>query len=156
MENTLTFASSYLTQFHTDKKEIEAFASSVINEVKSGSKNPLSIKIFCKSISKALEEIEKGIADDVLIEAEKYGAKKFSVHGCQVEMAELGTKYDYAGCNDSKWNELDKQIKALTEKKKEREKFLQALRESVADTETGEIITPPVKSSTSGIKISIK
>ena len=75
-------------------------------------------------------------------------------------MSELSTKYDYFNCQDVAWNDLTKQITELTEKRKEREAMLKTIKEPITlvDEPTGETWTlnPAIKTSTSGIKITIK
>jgi hypothetical protein len=121
--------------------------------------NPLLAHVYIKSVEKSLEGISAGIKEAVMAEASKY-EKSFEFHGARIEQVELGTKYSYSNCNDREWNELDRQIQELTEKRKERENVLKALRNpmTTVDEGTGETwtINPAIKTSTSGIKVTIK
>ena len=154
-------AISQLTQFHTSKAGIASFVNQVVSEVEEGTYNPLQLKIFLKAIQKSCEEIENRTSSLSLTEAEKYGEKSFQFMGATVEKCELGTKYNFSTCGDHIWTSLEKEIKTLTEEKKKRETFLKTISKpmTVADEASGgELIDllPPIKSSTSGIKITIK
>lgn len=135
------------------------YVEQVVNEIKEGVMNPLTAYVYIKSMEKSLEDISSGIKEDVIREAAKY-EKSFEFHGARIEQAELGTKYDFANCNDVVWNDLNKQIVELTEKRKEREAILKTLKEpmTLVDESTGETwqVHPPIKTSTSGIKVTIK
>lgn len=157
MDNTISTssASSFLTNFVTGKEQIENFVNQVVGEVESGNLNPLKLKIYTKSLSKAIEEIEKRTAPGTLTEAEKYGEKKFEAYGAKIEMAELGAKYGYAACGDPNWDTLTAEIDRLTKERSDRETFLKTLKEPMSDME-GVVINPPIKRSTTGIKISFK
>src|SRR3990167_1823243 len=154
-------AISTLTNFHTSKEGIDRFVAQVVSEVRDGVYNPLQLKIFLKAIQKSCEELEKQTNDLSLTEAEKHGLRSFEIMGNKVELSELGVSYDYNACNDIVWIHLDEKIKKLAEEKKEREKFLKTITQTmgIANEETeGETvyINPPIKKSTSGLKITIK
>ena len=72
--------------------------------------------------------------------------------GATFDVKEAGIKYDFSKCEDVIWNDIDKKMQMLTERKKEREAFLKSLKErfTYVDESTGEIITlyPPQKKST--------
>lgn len=126
-------------------------------ELLSGDYNPLDVELKLK----AIEEITKQLrADDdirafVMKEAEKYG-KSFEWRGAKMSIREVGVKYDYASTGDSEWAILDSQIKELSEKKKAREKFLQAVPPAgTASPDTGEVIYPPAKTSTTSIAVTL-
>lgn len=153
-------AISQITVFNTSKAGIEKYVKQCIQGVEGGILPPLHMAIYLKTMEKIIEGIQNGIKESALAEAEKY-EKNFEFHGAKIEVAELGTKYDYANCGDSVWANLDGQIKKLSEEKKQRETFLKTLKEPVAmanKASGGEIINinPPIKSSTTGIKITIK
>lgn len=152
-------AISTITNFVTSKEGITKFVDQCVNEIEAGIIDPLHMSIYLKTMEKIVEGIQGKIKSSALSEAEKYG-KSFDFRGAKIELAELGTKYDFTNCQDKVWEELDKQTKDIAEKKKERETMLKTVRDSMAlvDEETGETwkVFPPIKSSTSGIKITIK
>lgn len=153
-------AVSTLSTFNTSKDGIKRYVDQVVSEIKSGTMNALTAKIYIKSIQKSLEEIDKQISEDVMNEANKY-EKRFEYRGAIVEQCEVGTKYDFSNCGDIIWDELNKQINQLTERKKEREALLKTVKQEglrFFDESTSELwhVSPPIKTSTSGIKITIK
>lgn len=80
-----------------------------------------------------------------------------SKYGTKFELAETSTSYDFTACKDPEWNSMDKTMKALKEKIKERETFLKTIGNkglSFVNEETGEVskLFPPIKTSTSSYK----
>lgn len=152
-------AVSHIMNFVTSKDRVQAFEDQVVSSVKDGITNPLEIHIYLKAFMKAAEGILKRIADDSLREAEKHG-RSSEVHGARVEVCELATRYDYTNCCDKKWETFDRIIKNISEEKKDRESFLKTIKDklTLVDEDTGEVseIFPPIKTSTTGIKITIK
>ena len=134
------------------------FSHKLKNELVDGEIDALEFKIFIKGIEQVFENI-KPILDQLAREkAETFGQKSFKFHGATVELREVGTKYDYSGCNYPALSQADLEVKMASEKMKAAQKFLQSLTESVSlnDQDTGEVLTvnPPVKSSTSAVVIS--
>ena len=152
-------AVSKLSTFNTSKDGIKRYVTQVVHEIKEGVMNPLLAHVYIKSMEKSLEAISAQIKEDVMNEACKY-EKSFDFHGARIEQAELGTKYDFTNCNDVVWNDLNKQIIELSEKRKEREAMLKTVKDSMTmvDEITGETwkIHPAIKTSISGIKVTIK
>jgi len=130
------------------KAEVSRFANDIISQVKGGNLNPLTLKAQLKFIEKTIAEVDKGIKDEFMNEAAKYG-KSFEYNGWKIEAMESGTTYDYS--SDAEWC-------TLKEKIKERETFLKSLKAplEVVNTDTGETTTivPPIKKSTSTYKFS--
>ncbi len=60
--------------------------------------------------------------------------------------------YDFAACGDNEWDNLDLQIKRLTDRRKERENFLKTLKKPIADAESGDIINPPAFTTSEYVK----
>ena len=87
-----------------------------------------------------------------IAEQDKYGKERMSYHGATFDIKEAGVKYDYSQCQDVIWNDIDKKMQMLTERKKEREAFLKTIKErfTFVDESTGEIVTiyPAQKKST--------
>jgi hypothetical protein len=92
---------------------------------------------------------DEDIENEILREFQLYEAEKIiEVLGTKISVSEVGTKYDYKASGDSVWNDLDKRIAFLTEKRKERETLLKTLPdEGLVDPETGLFITRAPKSS---------
>lgn len=155
METTL----SVINLFPSTKEQIKAFVNATVNEVKCGNINALELKSKLKFIEKVADEIDKQTKEVQLKERQKYQDKIIELYGAKIEVAELGTKYDFEGCGDKEWEYLDKQFKELSEKKKAREFFLKTIKKpmSIVHNETGECydIIPPIKSSTTGLKFTL-
>ena len=154
-------AISVLTQFHTSKEGIGRFVNQVVSEVRDGVYNPLQLKIVLKAIQKSCEEIEKQTNDLSIFEAEKYGKKSFDMMDVRVEVSELGTKYDFSNCNHPELIRIEGEIKKLSAEKKRIELFMKTITESmvICNVDTGGEhveINPPIKSSTTGLKITFK
>ena len=140
MDNAL----SYITQFSLTRSQIDFFVNKVLNEIDSGEYNPLTIHLCLKAMEELVKKIKEGIADQVMIEAEKYG-KSFEYMGAKVELSERRT-YEYS--QDLTWSQINKSLK-------QREELLKYLTAPLADTKTGEIINPPPFKTTQVISISL-
>ena len=140
-------------QLNQVEKVIDDFNSQYLSLIEQGALNPLDVKILIKRLSKSLDEIEEQVCKMALAEAEKYGSKTFQYKSAEIEICELGTKYDYTNCNSHKWNKMNTAIKDLTNSKTELEKLLKTIKDPIADPETGELIYPAIKTSTTGLKI---
>ena len=127
------------------------------SEILSGEYNPLDVELKLKAMEETIKQLrsDEDIRQFVLAEANKYG-KSFEWRGAKMSIREVGVKYDYASTGDSEWALLDAEIKELTEKKKAREKFLQAMPVTgTVSPETGEMIYPPAKTSTTSIAVTL-
>ena len=149
-------ALSTITIMPETKGEIEMFKSKVIDELKSGNYCPLDIAIRFKAMENLIKEIQadKDFKELTTNEAAKHG-KLAEIRGCKIETAEMGVKYDFSGCGDSELEQLESKLKLITEQKNARENWLKSFKDVAINEETGEIINPPVKSSTTGIKITL-
>ncbi|MFO7613550.1 MAG: hypothetical protein R6W71_02820, partial [Bacteroidales bacterium] len=121
----------YVMQFGMTKTQIDLFTQRVLEEVDSGMYNPLTIHLCLKAMEELTKRIKEGIAEQVLLEAEKYG-KSFEYMGSKVQLSERRS-YDYS--DDGTWSELEKA-------KKKREELLKYLSAPLADPETGLMIYP--------------
>lgn len=140
MDNALSF----ITQFNLTKTQIDNFVRKALEEIDTGLYNPLSIHLCLKAIEEVVKKIKVGVADQVMLEAEKYG-KSFEYMGAKVQLTERRT-YDYT--HDAAWFEIHSSLK-------QREELLKHLSSPMADAETGEMIYPPLFKSTSVITISL-
>lgn len=158
MEPTATNQSiQKLITLPKSKVEIGAFADQVKEALTNGEVNPLEVLRFFKSMEKTYEAVKPVLDLNAVKEAEKFPARQpIEMSGVKFELAEFGTRYDYGACNDPEYDLLKSELDILTEKVKAREKFLQALKESIelVDEGTGEVtkISPPVKKSTTGLR----
>ncbi len=149
-----------LDMFSTSRTGIDVFSDQVIKSVQEGEVNPLKVRIWIKTMEEIIDRIKKETNAHQLREAEKYPEKSFEYAGAKIEKAELGTSYDYSVCCDPVFEIRETSLNAAKELLSERQKFLQAIKEPliIVNDETGEVCTinPPLKKSTSGLKVSIK
>ena len=140
-----------------DKKQISDAANNVAKQIKDGNIDGIKTLIAVNKFSRLCKAIDSGIRK-VAVTSIKIGEKEtYEGYGCEINRAETGVKYDYSKCNDEVWDNLDAEIKRLTNEKKEREKFLRSIPdEGVANPETGEIIKKPVRTATDNFKITLK
>jgi hypothetical protein len=160
MNEAPTSALGTLMLMPSTQTQVDVFSDMIIQSVKEGEINPIELLVQLKALEKATERIVKEIKENVLTEASKYPGNSFDFKGNKIERAELGTKYDYSKCNDPIWENLDSKASAASNDKKDRETFLKAIKdkETIVDPNTGEVVTiyPPLKTSTTGLKVSIK
>lgn len=159
MNDLPTTASGTLRLLPESKSEIASFVEAVKSEVLSGFADPLQFEVRMKALETAIEQIraDKDIKAAVLREAEKYNAKTFDAFGAKLSIREAGVRYDFSRCGSADWKFYDDAVKVHTANRKKAEEFLKALPETgMADPDTGEIIYPPVKSSTTIVAIELK
>lgn len=154
METTL----STISLFPSTKEELEIFVYKTVKAVNDGEIDPLKLKAQIKFIQAAIESIDKNTRDAQLRELSNYG-KSTDIYGYRIEQAEVGTKYDFNGCNDPELIQLEEQAKDVDGKLKARQAMLKALNKptNILNESTGEVFTtyPPVKSSTTSLKFSM-
>jgi hypothetical protein len=102
----------------------------------------------------------KQYIDFVRDEISKHGKAANTASGTKLELAEVGTKYDFSKCEDPKLIELIRKIDALDVELDNRKDFLKTVPLSgllVTDETTGETykVYPPSKTSTSSYKVTI-
>jgi hypothetical protein len=155
METTI----NTLSILPSTKDEIQNFSIKIISELENGMIKPLDLLKQIKCFEKVIEQTKDTLYKMAREEAEKYGAKSFEYKGIKIELAEVGTKYDYSQCNDFVLAKVSEELSKLNESKKQRETFLKSLKDpiSLVDEESGDIIQvlPPIKSSTSSLKVTI-
>jgi len=95
--------------------------------------------------------------DYILNEVSKYGKSHVTASGTKLEVAEVGTKYDYSLTGDVELKELEEQKAVIEFKIKERQTFLKALKHPMEVLFGDELITlhPAFKTSTTSIKTTI-
>jgi hypothetical protein len=149
---------STLSVLPSTPEQLNSFAVKLKSEIENGQIDPLQLRVVKAYLDKVFEKVKPTLDEYARTEAEKHG-KNFTYSGASVELAEVGTKYDFTNCNDQEWVELKEAAEKAANKLKERETFLKAIKEPTPIvSKEGEVITlnPPIKTSTSSIKISIK
>jgi hypothetical protein len=151
-------AIAQFTYLPATKAERETFVQMCVDEITSGTRNPLQLEIMLKNMEDTIAAIRKRqeVKDLVLQEAEKYSEKTFSFMGAKVTKVER-SKYFFNECGDSVYNDLVTKKSSLDEKIKERETFLKTIKPGIeiADTETGEVIKPPTTATTTSLTITL-
>ncbi len=149
-----------LTLMASTSTQIDVFSDGVIQSVKEGEINPLTVLIQLRAMEKATDRILKEIKENLLTEAGKYSGNDFEYMGNKITKAEHGIKFDYSTCGDPVYKRLSDVSTQANEQLKERETFLKAVKHpfNFLDESTGEvfIISPPTKKSTSGLNVSIR
>lgn len=146
------------------KEQNRAIADKIIADCDNGTIDSLDAYLLAKSMENTIKMVLEGIKDMSLTEAFKYSSvsqKTFTHRGCDITIKETGVKYDYENCGDVVWQQLNAEMTALKERIKEREAFLKTIKSpvTIASEQTeGELVTinPPVKSSTTGLSVTIK
>lgn len=151
-------ATSIISLFDTNKEQRASFAGAVLAAIKTGDINPVDLHINLKKMEDTIKQIQATpeYMSLVLEEAEKNG-KSFEKQNAKIEIREVGTKYDYSMCEDSKYNDMVAEKEAIDKEIKERQKFLQTIPESgTVDPETGAIVYRAAKSSTTSTVVTLK
>lgn len=159
MTDLPTKATGVLEQFSISQTGIDVFSDQIIEAVKTGELDPIELRVRIASIEKILDRVKKETLENQITAAEKYPEKRFEYAGATVELSELGARYDFTICNDDVWNNLNKIEESIKTQKADREKFLKTLQRPttiVDDDGVIQTITPPLKKSTTGLKVSIK
>ena len=153
-------AISTLSVLPSNRDQIKTFSRMLKDEIMGGSVDPLKTLVHLKFIEKMLADILKDEELDELFirELALYGKEKVvEIAGAKLMQTEVGTRYDYEASGDPKWFDLKKQSTEVSERLKEREKFLQTIPydAGVVDPDTGVFITRPPKTSKTKVKVTL-
>lgn len=154
----ITTASSALALFETTKEQRESFAQAIIAEIKEGNIDPLKVHMQLKSAEHLLKTVNDNPEYKSLLldQAQKHG-KKFETYNAEFQVREAGVSYDYTKCEDVSLDTMYEELAELKKKIKAREETLKHLPlGGLADTETGAVIYPPVKTSTTIVQCTLK
>lgn len=102
----------------------------------------------------------KDYIEEVRSEVQKFGKEYQSPTGTRIELAEVGTKYDYIFCQCSELQELERLQDKTEARIKAVKEFLKTLPDEgmmVLNPTTGELemVFPPIKTSTSSFKTTL-
>lgn len=144
------------------KTQIKTIAEQTAQDIIDNGKDVILIADTIAKIELFIKELKASpeYLDYLILEVSKYGKGMTTSTGTKLELAEVGTKYDFSQCNDPRLIELEAELIYFEETIKQRKDFLKALNPSgvsVLDKETGETITlyPPSKTSKSSVKTTI-
>jgi hypothetical protein len=143
---------SVINLMPSGKDQVAKFVSILRDEILANNTDPLKILVQLKYVEKTIgdilkdEEIDYHFLKEFLLYDKD---ENVIVNGAILRQSEVGVKYDYQNTGDPVWNDLNKQIEVLSDKRKEREKFLQNIPydKGTVDPDTGLFITRPSKSS---------
>jgi hypothetical protein len=151
-------ALSTISNLPSTKDEFYRFKTMLKTELLNGAgeKELIALTIAMRSIEETLKDpdVERHFVDIL----SRYSSKEVvKINGATLVLQETGVKYDYAATGDPKWTDLDKQITELTERRKQREKLLQAIPHDsgLVDDETGLYINRPPKSSKTKVVVKL-
>lgn len=147
-----------LNQFPATKQEVTDYFTEAKNSIMAGDMKPIQFAVQIKAFEELVKKLreDKDIRSLIVEDIEREG-RQAEFNGSSLRVSETGVRYDYSVCNSSKWNDLNDQIKKLTDEKKALEQFLQVLPEGgAADPETGELLSRPSKTSTTSPVITLK
>ena len=147
-----------LTKVLSKSQVIDLFVETK-DQIMSGEQSPLKTAIHLKALEELIKKLrtDKQIQSYTLDEALKEGTNTFKMHGAEIQIKEMGTKYDFSDCNDGLLEDLYKQMNAIKERIRMRELMLKSISEdSPAVSMEGEILNAPRKQSKTGISITLK
>lgn len=98
------------------KFAIEMMADAVAERVMEGHADPISIAVQIAALEQLAKAIRERISGEVFYALDKHPKQKAEVMQAQVSAVDV-PKFDYSHVDG--WGELDAQIKALTERRKE-------------------------------------
>lgn len=157
MEDTTT-PTSLLAIMPNTKDEINSFADKLLTQIGNGEIDPLKIHVQLKAVETVIKRVNDNTFYKTAIRnaSEMYGGKNFEAFGAKVELAEVGTKYNFDNCGHVYYNDVIAKISELEKQKKEYETLLKAIKEATPMIFDGEGVNvyPPIKTSTSSIKVS--
>lgn len=151
---------SVMQLFDADKKALNEFAKSIIASVNDGNEDALRVHVIVKKQEYVLKQIKEGIEESAKTEAAKYGDKQFMFAGSECHLTATSTSYDFKACGDHKFDALQLEFDNIKSKLDERKEFLKAIKspENFINDDTGEIyiVSPPLKTQGTGVKVTIK
>jgi hypothetical protein len=110
--------------------------------------------VKAEALVQLLEGIRAELKEDVINQLDLHPQGKAMVLDAEISRIESGVKYAYDG--DHTWLKYNQELEAIKFKQKERESLLKTIKEPLVDPETGEMIYPAPKFSTTTFKISLK
>jgi len=147
-----------LTKILSKSQVIDLFVETK-DQIMTGEQDPLKVAVHLKALEALISKLRKDeqIQGYTLEQAIKQGEKTFKIYGAEISIREMGTKYDYSICNDSLIEGLYSQMTVLKKQIKDRETMLKTISEdNPAVSLDGEILNRPLKTSKTGIAITLK
>lgn len=142
-----------------DTRSVADIVDSAVANIVEGNIDPMQAYAVLTTFERAIAKIKDNmqVRDICLRELSKYGKEGATIGDLVFTEAEAGVKYDYSNCGSSTYAELIELRSALDAEIKGWEKILKSMPiTGLADPDTGEMLYPPVKSSKTIIKATIK
>ena len=143
-----------LNSINPSKFSIELLKQVVVTHFRETGENPLEMLVKAEALVQLLEGIRAELKEDVISQLDLHPQGKAIVLDAEISRIESGVKYAYDG--DHTWLKYNQELEAIKFKQKERESLLKTIKEPLVDPETGEMIYPAPKFSTTTFKISLK
>lgn len=138
----------------------EMAANAVASVLEQG--NPLQVAEALTAMENFIKEVKetKEFKEYVREETSKYGKGYVSPSGAKIEIAEVGSSYDFSQCNDGLLGELEQKLLSAKNAVDERKAFLKNVPQSgliVTDEQSGDTYTvyKPAKTSQSSYKVTL-
>lgn len=163
METNKSLVTLLSTLINYDKQGVKQISDAIIEEFRAGNVSETDfigqLEFLIQSFTAASDTIRAEITETLLRSYGETEARKGIKNrlGHEIKVAEMGTKYDYS--NTPRWVEINTRLQEVKVQLTELEMQLKVLKspQQLFDGETGELIdmNPPIKSSKTGIKITI-
>lgn len=154
MSSEIFIPSVDLSTIEPNKFNVELLKQRIVSHFKETGESPLTMLVRAEALQQLLDGIRAELKEDVIAELDRYPQGKAEVLGAELSKMESGVKYAYDG--DYTWSKLNQEVESVKYKLKEREALLKTIKEPLVDPETGEMIYPAPKYSTTTFKISLK
>lgn len=152
--NDLFIPKVELSTIEPSKFSVEMLKSQIVNHFMETGESPLELLVKSEAVIQLLDGIRADLKEVVIEELSRYPQGKAEVLGSELAKMESGVKYIYD--QDYTWCKLNDEIESRKFALKEREKMLRSITAPMVDPETGEVVHPATKISTTTFKISLK
>lgn len=143
-----------LSSIEPSRFSIELLKQNIVHHFRETGESPLELLVKSEAVIQLLDGIRADLKEQVLDELSRYPQGKAEVLGSELTKMESGIKYLYD--QDYTWTKLNDEIESRKFALKEREKMLRSITTPMVDPETGEVVHPVTKISTTTFKISLK
>ena len=143
-----------LSTYEPSKFNNDLIKTTIVEHFKETGDSPLETLVRMDAIAQLFDAVRSELREIVVDELAKYPGGKAEVLGSEVTKIESGVKYIYD--QDYTWQKLNEEVEAKKYSLKEREKMLRTINSAMVDPETGEMVHPAPKISTTTFKISLK
>lgn len=143
-----------LSTIEPTKFSIEMLKSQIVNHFIETGESPLELLVKSEALVQLLEGIKAELKESVVDELSKYPGGKAEVLGSEMAKMESGVKYIYD--QDYTWAKMNEELESKKYALKEREKMLRTIPQAMVDPESGEMVHPAPRISTTTFKITLK